>query len=84
MEYLKLNNGVKIPNIGIGVFTLSPNEAEESVCNALQCGYKLIDTANAYENEKAVGRGMKKVKSRAKKYFCQQNCGHQFMKMRVQ
>lgn len=69
MEYLKLNNGVKIPNIGIGVFTLSPNEAEESVCNALQCGYKLIDTANAYENEKAVGRGMKKSKIAREKIF---------------
>ena len=60
MEYLNLNNGVKIPNIGIGVFTLSPQEAENSVYHALQDGYQLIDTANAYENEKAVGRGMKK------------------------
>ncbi len=69
MEYLKLNNGVKIPNIGIGVFTLSPNEAEESVYNALQCGYRLIDTANAYENEKAVGRGMKKSKIAREEIF---------------
>ncbi|MBR1779334.1 MAG: aldo/keto reductase [Clostridia bacterium] len=60
MECLKLNNGVKMPNVGIGVFTLTPAQAEGSVYNALKCGYRLIDTANAYENEKAVGRGMKK------------------------
>lgn len=45
---------------GIGTFLLSPDEAEASVLSALQCGYRLIDTANAYVNEKAVGRAMKK------------------------
>ena len=55
-----LNNGVKMPVAGIGTFLLSPDEAEASVFSALQGGYQLIDTANAYVNEKAVGRGMKK------------------------
>lgn len=55
-----LNNGVKMPVAGIGTFLLSPDEAEASVLSALQGGYQLIDTANAYVNEKAVGRGMKK------------------------
>lgn len=60
MEYATLNNGVKMPMAGIGTFLLTPDEAEASVLSALQCGYRLIDTANAYVNEKAVGRAMKK------------------------
>ena len=60
MEFATLNNGVKMPMAGIGTFLLSPDEAEASVLSALQCGYRLIDTANAYVNEKAVGRAMKK------------------------
>ena len=60
MEYATLNNGVKMPMAGIGTFLLSPDEAEASVRSALQCGYRLIDTANAYVNEKAVGRAIQK------------------------
>lgn len=60
MEYVMLNNGVKMPIAGIGTFLLSPDEAEASVLHALENGYRLIDTANAYMNEKAVGRAMKK------------------------
>ena len=60
MEYVTLNNSVKMPMAGIGTFLLSPDEAEASVLSALQCGYRLIDTANAYVNEKAVGRAMKR------------------------
>lgn len=60
MEYATLNNGMKMPMAGIGTFLLTPDEAEASVLSALQCGYRLIDTANAYVNEKAVGRAMKK------------------------
>lgn len=60
MDYITLNNGVQMPVAGIGTFLLTPDEAEASVLSALQCGYRLIDTANAYVNEKAVGRAMKK------------------------
>lgn len=60
MENVTLNNGLKMPMVGIGTFLLTPDEAESSVLNALKCGYRLIDTANAYVNEKAVGRAMKK------------------------
>ena len=60
MEYTTLNNGVKMPMAGIGTFLLSPDEAEASVLSALADGYRLIDTANAYVNEKAVGRAMKR------------------------
>lgn len=60
MEYATLNNGIKMPMAGIGTFLVTPDEAEASVLSALQCGYRLIDTANAYVNEKAVGRAMRK------------------------
>ena len=60
MEYVTLNNGVKMPMAGIGTFLLTPDEAENSVAHALKYGYRLIDTANAYVNEKAVGRAIKK------------------------
>ncbi len=60
MKSTKLNNGVEMPMSGIGTFLLSPDEAEASVIYALTNGYQLIDTANAYCNEKAVGRAMKK------------------------
>ena len=56
---VKLNNGVEMPMAGIGTFLLTPDEAEASVFSALKDGYRLIDTANAYVNEKAVGRAMR-------------------------
>ena len=59
MDYMELNNGVKCPVIGIGTFMLSPADANNSVREALKMGYSLVDTANAYINERAVGRGMK-------------------------
>ena len=60
MEYVSLNNGVKMPMEGIGTFLLTPDEAETAVLSALKDGARLIDTANAYCNEKAVGRAIKK------------------------
>ena len=60
MEYITLNNGTKAPLCGIGTFMMSPADAEEAVYNALTNGYRMIDTANAYVNEKAVGRGLKR------------------------
>lgn len=69
MEYATLNNGVKMPMAGIGTFLLSPDEAEASCVSALADGYRLIDTANAYVNEKAVGRAMKKSGLRREEIF---------------
>ncbi len=60
MKYAELNNGVKMPMEGVGTFLFTPDEAEASVLSALQNGFRLIDTANAYVNEKAVGRAMKR------------------------
>lgn len=59
MEMVKLNNNLECPVIGIGTFMLSPAEAENSVREALKMGYSLVDTANAYVNERACGRGIK-------------------------
>ena len=59
MENSTLNNGITFPVIGIGTFMLSPAEAENSVREALKMGYSLVDTANAYVNERACGRGIK-------------------------
>ena len=60
MEKIKLNNGIEMPSIGIGTYLLNPDEAEASVLEALRVGYRLIDTANAYQNERAVGRAIKR------------------------
>lgn len=59
MEYITLNNQVKMPILGLGTFMLEPDDAQAAVECALANGYELIGTANAYVNEKAVGRGMK-------------------------
>lgn len=58
MEYVILNNELKCPVVGIGTFMLSPADAENSVREALKMGYSLVDTANAYVNERACGRGI--------------------------
>lgn len=59
MESIKLNNSLTCPVIGIGTFMLAPADAQNSVREALKMGYRLIDTANAYVNERAVGRGLR-------------------------
>ena len=59
METIMLNNGLECPVVGIGTFLLAPADAQNSVREALKMGYRLIDTANAYVNERAVGRGMR-------------------------
>ncbi|ORX64179.1 oxidoreductase [Anaeromyces robustus] len=59
MNFFELNNGIKIPCIGLGTFLLSPEDAENSTREALKLGYLLIDTANAYVNERAIGRAIK-------------------------
>ena len=60
MEYFTLSNGNKMPMAGIGVFMMSPAEAEAAVESAIKSGVRLIDTANGYMNESGTGRGIKK------------------------
>lgn len=60
MMTFTLSNGLSMPAVGIGTFMMSPAAAEQAVLDALACGYRMIDTAQAYMNERAVGRAMKK------------------------
>ena len=60
MEYITLSNGVKMPTLGYGVFLVSPDECERCVTDALSVGYRLIDTAQAYQNEEGVGNAWRK------------------------
>lgn len=78
--HITLNNGVSMPMAGIGTFLLSPDEAEASVLNALKDGYRLIDTANAYMNEKAVGRAMKRSGLDRKEIFLETKLWPSFYK----
>ena len=60
MEYVTLNNGVKMPVLGYGVYQVAPGECERCVSDALAAGYRSIDTAQAYFNEEGVGNAVKK------------------------
>ncbi len=60
MEYVTLNNGVKMPVLGYGVYQIEPAECERCVLDALSAGYRLIDTAQAYHNEEGVGNAVRK------------------------
>ena len=55
MEFVKLNNGIEMPMLGYGVFQTPPDQTEACVSEALEVGYRLIDTAQAYGNEEGVG-----------------------------
>ena len=62
MDYVTLNNGLKMPMVGFGVFRVpDKKECEESVYQAIKAGYRLIDTAASYTNEDAVGVGVKRA-----------------------
>jgi diketogulonate reductase-like aldo/keto reductase len=60
MKTVKLNNGVEMPVLGFGVYQVEPSETENVVFDALQTGYRSLDTAAAYMNEEAVGRAIKR------------------------
>ena len=60
MEYILLNNGVKMPQEGYGVFQIPAQDCERCVSDALLAGYRLIDTASAYQNEEGVGAAIRK------------------------
>ena len=70
MEYIKLNNGVDMPILGLGTFqSTDPQVCEKSIIEAIQNGYRLIDTAQAYGNEEAVGAAIKNCKIDRKELF---------------
>lgn len=69
MDNIRLNNGTMIPVMGIGTFLLEPDDAENAVFSAIQNGYAMVDTANAYMNERAVGRAIKRSGIRRKDIY---------------
>ncbi len=60
MNYITLNNGVKMPQLGYGVYQVNPEECERCVLDAVSVGYRMIDTAQAYHNEEGVGEAIQK------------------------
>ena len=60
MTYLTLNNGVKMPQVGYGVYQVEPTEAERCMLDAISVGYRMIDTAQIYHNEEGVGNAIVK------------------------
>ena len=69
MEYLKLNNGIAMPVLGFGTFMLTGEICEEAVAAAIKAGYRMLDTAEAYGNEAAVGNGIVKSEIDRKELF---------------
>lgn len=60
MNYVTLTNGVKMPQLGYGVYQINPAGCERCVLDAINTGYRLIDTAQAYHNEEGVGAAVQK------------------------
>ena len=69
MEYMQLNNGIKIPALGYGLFMVDPLKSEEYVSLAIETGYRLIDTAQIYNNEEGVGNAVKKSGIKRDEFF---------------
>ena len=69
MQYTKLSNGIEMPLLGYGVFQVPPAECERCVSDALNVGYRLIDTAQAYANEEGVGEAWTKSGLRREELF---------------
>ena len=69
MQTVKLNNGVEMPILGYGVFLVDPKECERCVTDAIDCGYRMIDTAQAYYNEEGVGAAIKKSGIKRDEFF---------------
>ncbi len=66
---MKLNNGVLMPNLGLGTFLMTDEEALEIIPKALEIGYRHIDTAQMYGNEEAIGKALKTVNLKREEYF---------------
>lgn len=69
MQTVKLNNGVEMPILGYGVFLVDPKECERCVTDAIDVGYRMIDTAQAYYNEEGVGAAIKKSGINREEFF---------------
>lgn len=85
MQKVVLNNGLEMPILGFGVYQVpDAQECERSVYEAMQTGYRLIDTAAAYMNEEAVGNAIKKAAWRGKNCLSPRSSGFKMLVMRAQ
>ncbi len=75
MNEIKLSNGVLMPQMGYGVYQIEPEDCERCVMDAISVGYRMIDTAQAYLNEEAVGKHGRKAESDVKTSFSSIRCG---------
>ena len=69
MQYITLNNGIRMPILGLGTARLIGEECERSILEALDVGYRLIDTAQMYDNERVVGNAIKQSNISRKELF---------------
>lgn len=84
MKTVTLNNGVTMPMEGFGVFQIpDAKQCEQAVGDALQAGYRLIDTAAAYMNEEAVGRRFAKAGFLGRRFLLPPNCGFKMLAMKI-
>lgn len=81
MKDVRLNNGVMMPAIGFGVFQIPENETERVVTDAIEVGYRLIDTASAYFNEEQVGSAIRRSGIKREEFSLPPNCGYRIMSM---
>ena len=79
MKDVRLNNGVMMPAIGFGVFQIPENETERVVTNAIEVGYRLIDTAAAYFNEEQVGNAIRRSGIERVSFPWEVFCDHQIV-----
>lgn len=85
MQKVVLNNGVEMPILGFGVFQVTDlKECEKGVINAIETGYRLIDTAASYMNETAVGAAIKKAVHQEKTCLLPPNYGFRMPDMKKQ
>ncbi len=89
MEYVTLNNGVKMPVLGYGVYQTPPEQIEECVLDAIHVGYRSIDTAQAYGNEEGVGNALAKCGLPREEFFittkvCITNTGYEKAKASIE
>ena len=69
MEFVTLNNGIKMPILGYGVYQVEPKECQRCVLDAISLGYRSIDTAQAYKNEEVVGEAIEKCGIKREELF---------------
>ena len=79
MDNIKLSNGIEMPQLGYGVYQVTPEECENCVMDAISVGYRMIDTAQAYHNGEAVGSACKRAASVATNSSSSQKFGLQTM-----